>query len=324
MRSTRSGNKIIIALLFTLWCAQVGAIEPLKIGYTVWVGSGPLFLAQEKKLYQKHGVQVELVKIDDTKLRYAAVAAKRLDGLVTVLETLPLYIKPHFRITAVLPMDYSAGADGIVAMKSIKTIADLRGKKVAFEAGSYAEFYVTYVLREAGLKMADIRGVNMKGSDAGAAMLAGRVDAAMTWEPWLSKAKQAPHAHLLHDSSRVPDIGVGLLAFRADVIENRREEIRGVVKAWLEALEYYQHHRDESLEIMAKKVGGWLEKPEDYAATLSRVSFYDEPALRRFFVGPDAPIYAKAKFALELWSSKGKTDSTLKPTDLYDTSLVYQ
>jgi NitT/TauT family transport system substrate-binding protein len=221
-------------------------------------------------------------------------------------------------------MDYSAGADGIVAMKSIKTLADLRGKKVAFEAGSYAEFYVTYVLSEAGLKMSDIRSVNMKGSDAGAAVLAGRVDAAMTWEPWLSKAKQAPHAHLLHDSSRVPDMGVGLLAFRHDIIESRRAEIRGVIKAWLEALEYYKQHDQESLAIMAKKVGGWLEKPEDYAATLSQVSFYDEPALKRFFVGPAALVHARAKFAVELWGMQGKIDTTLKPTDLFDSSLVVQ
>lgn len=322
---TKLGLLARVATLVTiLLCAQAGSAEPLKIGYTVWVGAGPLFLAQEKRLYEKHGVQVELIKIDDTKLRYAAVAAKRLDGLVSVLETLPLYIKPHFRVKAVLPMDYSAGAEGIVAAKTIKTLSELRGKKVAFEAGSYAEFYVTYVLREAGLEMSDIRSVNMKASDAGAAMIAGQVDAAMTWEPWLTKAKHAAHAHLLHDSSHMSDIGVGILAFRDDVIQTRREEIRGVVKAWLEALDYYKKHRDESLKIMAKKVGGWLERPEDYATTLKKVGFYDEQALKRFFVGPNASVHAKAQFALDLWGSQGKSDTALKPTDLFDNSLAPQ
>lgn len=166
-RATGILRGVIAVFLAAAIHSTTVAAEPLRIGYTVWVGCGPLFLAQEKKFFDQLGVQVELVKIDDTKLRYAAVAAKRLDGLQTVLETLPLHLKPRSRVKAVLPMDYSLGAEGIVADKSIETLSALRGKRLAFEAGSYAEFYVTYVVREVGLKLSDVRMVNMKASDAG-------------------------------------------------------------------------------------------------------------------------------------------------------------
>ena len=44
----------------------------------------------------------------------------------------------------------------------------------------------------------------MTAADAGAAFVAERVDAAVTWEPWLTRGRQAPHGHLLIDSSKHP------------------------------------------------------------------------------------------------------------------------
>jgi NitT/TauT family transport system substrate-binding protein len=317
-------HKFVTVMTLLLVSITASAAEPIKIAYTVWVGFGPLFLAQEKGFFAKHGVQVELVKIDDTKLKFAALAARRIDGAGTAVETVPLYAKPDFRIKTVLPLDYSFGADGIVAARDIKSVAELRGRTIAFEHGSAAEFYVTYVLREAGLKIADVRAVNMKTTDAGAAMLAGRVDAAMTWEPWLSKAKEAAHAHLLQDSSQVPKLFASALVFREDVIRTRRVEVQGIVKGWLEAVEYFKSHREESLPIMAKKVGGWLEDPKAYAETLSKVGFYDRAALNGYFLGADADIFKKTALAIELWAAQGKISKALKPEDLIDNTLVPQ
>ena len=72
----------------------------------------------------------------------------------------------------------------------------------------------------------------MKPGEAGAAFVAGRVDAAVTWEPWLSNGKKAPHGHLLVDSSQTPGLITDVLIFRQDVIEKRPREIQGVVDAW--------------------------------------------------------------------------------------------
>jgi NitT/TauT family transport system substrate-binding protein len=62
------------------------------------------------------------------------------------------------------------------------------------------------LLKKAGLSEADIETVEMSADDAGNAFLMQEVDAAVTWEPWLTQGKQAAHGHLLSDSSETPGL----------------------------------------------------------------------------------------------------------------------
>lgn len=313
---------VCAAALLTSGHATAG--EPLRIGYPVWVGYGPLFLAQEKKFLAQNGVDVQMVKMDDTKLRYAALAAGHLDGLAASFASLALYTKPGLPLVAVLPLDDSAGGDGVVAIREVKAVADLKGRTVAFEVGSISEFYVTYLLQQAGLGPQDIRAVSMKPGDAAAAFIAGRVDAAVTWEPWLTKATQVPGGHVLHDTSKTPGLLVDVLVFRKDVVQARRAEVQAVIKAWLQAVDYYKANKTESVAIMAKKVGGWLEKPEDFAETLNGVRFYDADMLRAYFAGPGAKAFETSQFAIDLWARQGKADGSLKAADIVNNTLIPQ
>jgi len=101
----------------------------------------------------------------------------------------------------VVAIDDSNGGDGIVALKDIKSIADLKGRKVAVNEGSVSEFYLNVLLGKAGLKESDLKTVNMTAADAGSAFVAKRVDAAVTWEPWLTRGKTTDFGHLLANSA---------------------------------------------------------------------------------------------------------------------------
>lgn len=296
--------------------------ETLKIGYSTWVGYGPLFIAQDKDFYTANGVKVELVKIEDPKLRFAALAAGQLDGLVSTLDALSLSYKPELQMKAVLALDMSSGGDGIVAKKEIKSVADLKGHTVAFNPGSVSDFYLNYVLQQAGLTISDINAVNMKQDDAGAALVAGKVDAAVTWEPWLTKAKEAPDGQILIDSSKTPGLIVDVLIFRKDVIEKRKADVQGVIKGWMQAMDYYKTNKDDSVAIMAKGVGGWLEDTKSFAETLTGVQYYDAAGNQQYFAGADAPAFKTAQFAIDLWAKQGNVDASLKAADIIDNTLL--
>jgi NitT/TauT family transport system substrate-binding protein len=83
-------------------------------------------------------------------------------------------------------VDESRGGDGFVAEKEIQTIADLKGKTVAYQKGIVSELYLGVLLKEVGLSLGDIEAVNLPFNDAGAAFVEQRVDAAVTGEPWLT------------------------------------------------------------------------------------------------------------------------------------------
>ncbi|MCG8350923.1 MAG: ABC transporter substrate-binding protein [Chloroflexales bacterium] len=303
---------------------QPDAGATLKIGYSTWVGYGPLFIARENQYYEQNGIQVELVKIEDPKLRFAALAAGQLDGLVSTLDALALYVKPELQLKAVLALDTSNGGDGIVATTDIASAADLKGKKVAFNPGSVSDFYINYVLQENGMSIEDVELVNMKQDDAGAAFVAGKVDAAVTWEPWLSRAKESPNGQILHDSSQTPGLIVDVLIFRQDVIEQRKTEVQGVIAGWMQAIEFYQANQNQAIEIMAEAVGGWLENPEDFASTLTGVQYYDAEDNQQFFGAADSGAFQTAQFAIDLWAAQGKVDESLKAADIIDNTLLTQ
>ena len=165
---------VSIAVLFlVLSVASAAAAEPLRIRYAVWVGYGPLFLAQQKGYFAAEKVDVQLVKMEDPKESFLALGAGRLDGMVSTIDTVIPHLKTGKEFQYVLALDDSAGGDGIVARKEIKSVRDLRGKRVAVQEGSVSQFFLNVLLRDAGLSEKDVRVVNMKPGDAGAAFVAG-------------------------------------------------------------------------------------------------------------------------------------------------------
>jgi len=297
------------------------AAQTLHLGYSTWVGYGPLFLARDNRYFDEAGVNVELTNIEDPKLRFAALAAGRLDGLVTTLDTASLYWKPNFQFQAVLGLDDSKGGDGIVSNTSIKSIKDLRGKRVAFNEGSVSHFFLSVLLRQNGMTEKDVRAINMRQDDAGAAFLSGKVDAAVTWEPWLTRAKRAPHGHILVDSSATPGLIVDVMLFRRNVIQEHPEAVRAAVVGWYRAVEYWKKSPADADRIMAKAVGGWLKDVKTFRETLDGVRYYDEP-INREYMAPGGQIYVTAQNAIDIWSSLGKIQSKESAGDLVNNSFV--
>jgi NitT/TauT family transport system substrate-binding protein len=311
-------------LLLSLVAAGAAAAEPLKIRYSIWVGYGPLFLARDKGYFKEEKVDVELVNVEDPKEGFFAMSAGRLDGVVSTIDTMVLYLKTGKEFQYVLALDDSAGGDGIVARKEIRSMKDLRGKKVAVNEGSVSQFFLNVLLRDAGMTQKDVQVVNMKQGDAGAAFVAEKVDAAVTWEPWLSKGKAAPHGHILVDSSKTPGLITDVLIFRRDVIEKRAPEIQGVVNAWNRAVAYWEKNPAESNEIMAKAVGDWLKDPKVFADVLTGVKFYNQAGNVRFFGTPQKPgdLYKVVQNALDIWGSFGKLQAKVAPKDLVSHRFV--
>lgn len=321
----RLGIGLVVALLLSGFVlAGPAAAEPLKVGYSTWVGYGPLFLAREKGFLKEEKVEVELINVEDPKERFFALAAGRLHGLVSTIDTMVLYLKTGKEYQYVLALDDSAGGDGIVARKEIKSVQDLKGKKVAFAEGSVSQFFLNVLLKEVGLAQNQLEAVNMTAGDAGAAFVAGKVDAAVTWEPWLTRGRNAPHGHLLVDSSKTPGLITDVLIFRRDVIDKRGKEVQGVVNAWNRAVAYWEKNPKESNEIMAKAVGGWLKDPKVFEETLTGIKFYNAEANRRFFGTPDKPgaIAQTVQNALDIWGGFGKLQVKVPAKELISHSFV--
>ena len=105
--------------------------------------------------------------------------------------------KSRFKI--VQGATYGGTGDAIVVPKAspIKTVADLKGKKVAVAEGSSANYNLLAQLQKAGLEYGDVQVQNLQPADALAAFSSGHLDAWAIWEPFTSQAEQEAGARVL-------------------------------------------------------------------------------------------------------------------------------
>lgn len=86
---------------------------------------------------------------------------------------------------------------------AIKTVADLKGKKVAYNKGSNVQFFLAKLLEKQGLKYTDVQHVHLPPPDARAAFQKGAVDAWIIWDPFLAAAQKTLDAQILVDAKGV-------------------------------------------------------------------------------------------------------------------------
>jgi NitT/TauT family transport system substrate-binding protein len=270
--------------------ASAAQAEPLRIAHTVWVGFGPLFIAKEKGFFDREGVEVELIRIEEHTTQYAGLFSGQIDAAAAAFQDAPVFSDPDEPpLVCVLMLDESRGADGILAARDIQSIADLKGRSVAVLHGSVSHFYLSILLTEAGLTQDDLEIMDLSAEDAGEAFMMQEVDAAVTWEPWLTQGRTTDHGHLLTDSSERPGLIVDGLLTKADVFAARRDDFRAVARAWDAAVGYVETNPGEAIAIMARHVGGWLEDPAVFAETLEGVGFFDAESNQEYFGTPDRP-----------------------------------
>jgi NitT/TauT family transport system substrate-binding protein len=303
---------------------EKAAAETVRIAHSTWVGYGPLYVARDKGFFKNHGIDVELIVMEDPKDRFPAMLADKIDMIASTVDTGILYLKKPDQFKYVVAIDDSDGGDGIVALKDVKSIGDLKGKSVAVSEGSVSEFYLNVLLGKAGLKESDLKPVNMAAPEAGAAFVAKKVDAAVTWEPWLSRGKQTDFGHLLVDSSTTPGLITDVITTTSDYVGKHPKETKAVVDAWNEAVAYVRAHPDESNEIMAKGVGGWLKDPKVFGETLTGIKFYGAEDNKTFFGTKEkpGPLKNTVQEAIDVWSSHGKLQVKLTPEDIIDYKFI--
>jgi sulfonate transport system substrate-binding protein len=141
---------------------------------------------------------------------------------------------PVFAQAADAPLVYVGGgaakphSSGVVvsANSPIKTLADLRGKKVAFTKGSSANYLVVRAIESVGVQFSDIKPINLSPGDARTAFEQGKVDAWVIWDPFFAAVQKQNNVRVLTD-------GEGLAANRDFYLASRTfaEQNPEVIKA---------------------------------------------------------------------------------------------
>jgi len=301
---------ITILLLFVAFllfdvpgCENKNKPEPIRIALNIWPGYGAFFIAKDKGFFEQEKVSVEIQIIQGDPEREAALISGKIDGIGMTMDNLVVLRDKSVNVKAIFKYDDSYGADGIVALKNIGSIKDLEGKKVSWAPATTSHYFLTQVLKDAGLSTKNLDHVAMSSDNGGAAFAAGKLDAAVTWEPWLSKAQEMENGHLLISTKEKPVID-DVLFIRTEVLNTRREDIRNFLKACFKAIEYWEKNPTEGNKIIANNLKLPLKDVEDM---LSGIRIMNHEDNKKFFgsINEPGPAYKAYENCVEAWLVEG-------------------
>lgn len=225
------------------------------IGMSGWTGFAPLTLAEDAGLFKANGLTAETKMVPQSG-RNLALASGALNCVVTTVDTMITWASAGLPLAQVLVLDRSHGADGIAVRPQIKTVADLKGKTIATDGpGTTPYFFVSYVLYKNGLSMNDVTTATLEPQPAAQAFVAGRFDAASTYEPYLDEIRKlGPDKGKILVTTLDYPIVIDTLAFQPAFIAKNRGAVEATVKSWFDALDMIRRDPEKSYTIMGKRV----------------------------------------------------------------------
>lgn len=265
---------ILIALLGVMAVPAQGQDNPeVKLGVQPWLGYGPWWIAEEQGFFADHGLDVEVIDFTWDQDMNAALASGQLDVEAAATNTLIALINQGVDAQAFLLLDASYEADAIIAHKDIESIEDLAGLEVAYEPGSTSDLLLNYALNEAGLSIDDIVPVPIAAADVGVALIAGQVDVAVTYEPYISAAlRDRDEYGVLYTAAERPGLISDVMIAQREYIEQNPDVIASLALAWNDAITYLRENPDEGGQIIADAVGSPL---EEFQIAFEGVQVYD-------------------------------------------------
>jgi NitT/TauT family transport system substrate-binding protein len=280
----------------TLALASASAVAQdtkVGIGISGWTGFAPLTLAKEAGIFKKNGLDVTIRKIPQ-KDRHLAIASGDIQCAATTVETWIVWNANGVPTTQIFQLDKSFGADGMVVKPSIAKISDLKGKTVAASApGTAPYFTLAWMLKKNGLSTKDVKIVNLEPQAAANAMIAGTadLDAAMTYEPFLSSVRAKPEAGKIIATTLDYPMVMDTFGCTPKFLTENPKAAQALANSYFEALEMIKKEPQKSFGIMGADV---KQTAEQFEGSQKFLRWQDKAANQKFFAGEHAAFSKEA------------------------------
>lgn len=232
----------------------------LKIGISsVNIAFTPLYVTRDKGFFSEEGLgDVELLLFASGREPLQALIAKNIqvvaggsESVVTAIDA-GVKVKIFWSQSNIMPYK-------LYANPNIKTVKDLKGKKVAVsKIGSTSDFLVRHVVRNFGLDpWKDITVLQVGSTPARfSALSAGSVDATLLWFPVDEIAEEKGFRMLVDVKDIFPEWQYELFASTDDWLKKNRDIALKFVRAYRKGVSYTKQNQDEAIGIMQKFLKG--------------------------------------------------------------------
>lgn len=296
---------------------------PLKIGYSDWPGWVAWQVAIDKGWLKEAGVDAQFQWFDYSPSMDAFGAGQIDADLVTNGDALVMAGGGSKGLMVMLT-DYSDGNDMIVGRPGIKSIKDLKGKKVGVEIGLVEHLLLLDGLKKAGLSESDVTLVNTKTNDAPQVLASGEVAAVGAWQPVSGQAMRAlPGSKPIHTSADQPGLIYDVLLVNPESFKARKAEWQKLAAVWDRVVHYINDPKtqDDAVKIMSARVGL---APDAYKALLKGTHLIDLADGKKLFVKAEGfgSLYGSSEIANEFNFKNAVYKEKLDVASYIDPSLM--
>lgn len=293
-------KKTVLGLAVAAGLMGLAQAQETKVSVAIsgWTGFAPLTLAKEAGIYKKNGLDVSIRKIPQ-KDRHLAIASGDVQCAATTVETWIVWNMNGVATTQLFKMDQGMGADGIVARPGIEKVADLKGKTVGVSApGTNPHFTLSWILKKNGLTLKDVKTVTLEPAQAANAFISsnGGLDAAVTYEPYLSSVRAKPESgKLIADSKQYPMV-FDTFGCTPKFIKENPAAAKALTESYFEALEMIEKDKAKAFAIMGADV---KQTAEQFEKSQANIRWADREANLKFFNGEIQAFNAEAAVLLQ-------------------------
>lgn len=225
---------------------------------------------ENSRFYKESGLKVKFHIIDDfdaSRQAFRADEVNLFNNETSAMATEMAGLKA-FDPQVVMLLDWSRGADAVVAQRTVKNINDLKGKSVAVTPSTPSQTLLLFMLEAAGMKPSDIKMVEVPNpSEAETAFKSGKVDAAVVWDPGPPLAA-VPGSHVLESTTNASNIIADVFMGKKAWIDANKDKIQKFYDGWMKAVGEINTNPDakaqaikvtaQALNISTDVMGGML------------------------------------------------------------------
>ncbi|WP_159857784.1 ABC transporter substrate-binding protein [Rathayibacter sp. VKM Ac-2754] len=261
-------------------CAGAGSgdsdseLTPFTLGLNSWTGYGPWYIAQDQGYFEDAGIDLELLLYNEAD--YVSLASTgQVDGMNHSINDWLVNVGDH-GYELVLLEDVSLTADAMLGSEGVDSVEDLVGGKVAFGYGGVSALVYYDALAKNDIDPAGIETVNLEPADAGNAMIAGQVPAAVTYEPYVSTVLASdPDAKIIYSAGETPGLISDGLFVDPDYAAENPDVVEGLADAWGRSIAFIEENPDEAKDIIGEAIGIPSDQREDMFEGLEFYSLED-------------------------------------------------
>ena len=231
MKSYKAPITGLLLILTLLTSVMTSSAETLKVGYNNWIGFIGFFVAQEAGYFEERGIDVVAKEFAAPGEGLVPLINGDLDLHLTTLDSVVQKLaQAPDSLQVVYLHDTSNGADALIGGPGVASMADLKGHSVGVTVGECNHLLLVKALESVDLVESDVKVRNMDPDAAGAALKAGAIDAAVTWEPWITEVVSGG-GQVLFSTKEAPNLILDCIAVNPKNAAKKSDSISLFIEA---------------------------------------------------------------------------------------------